>query len=71
MTHTFIQAKGDASELLAKKTQLTKTKADLQTEADARRVTLERKANSVGNIVHETVPISNTEVLFTISLINA
>jgi hypothetical protein len=49
--------------LLAKKTDLEKEKAVLQADADARRIALEKKANSVGNIVDKSVPISQNEVL--------
>lgn len=59
-----MQAKGDPSELIAKKSELNQQKTDLQGEVDSRRVSLEKKANSVGNIVHPSVPISQNEVQF-------
>ena len=55
--------KGDASELLAKKADLEKQKTTLQADVDARRIALEKKANSVGNIVDKSVPISDNEVI--------
>jgi hypothetical protein len=42
---------------------LEKQKIVLQTDVDARRIALEKKANSVGNIVHKSVPISDNEVV--------
>ena len=55
--------KGDASELLAKKADLEKQKTTLQADVDARRIALEKKASSVGNIVDKSVPISDNEVI--------
>ena len=40
---------------------MTKQKTDLQADVQARRIALDKKANSVGNIVHPSVPISNNE----------
>jgi seryl-tRNA synthetase len=58
----ILKAKGDAKTLIEKKTELEKRKKDLQKEVDERRAALEKKVNSVGNLVHPSVPISNDEV---------
>ena len=58
----IFQAKGDAKELVAKKSQLEQKKKDIQLDADRRKEQLDKKVRSVGNIVDKSVPISNTEV---------
>jgi seryl-tRNA synthetase len=58
----IFQAKGDAKELVAKKSQLEQKKKDIQLDADRRKEALDKKVRSVGNIVDKSVPISRTEV---------
>jgi len=58
----ILKAKGDAKVLLEKKAALEKQKKDIQKEVDDRRAGLEKKVNSVGNLVHPSVPVSNDEV---------
>lgn len=55
------KAKEDASELLKQKDEIVKKKAELtQTEQDAD-AKLREKVNTVGNIVHSSVPVSQDE----------
>lgn len=56
------QAKEDATELLEKKVALEKEKKDLDAAATAVEVTLAKKLGAIGNIVHDSVPVSNNEV---------
>jgi seryl-tRNA synthetase len=56
------QAKGDATELIAKKTVLEKQKKEIEEDEKVKREALEKKVNTVGNVVHPTVPVSNNEV---------
>ncbi|KAJ1938057.1 Cytosolic seryl-tRNA synthetase, partial [Linderina pennispora] len=55
------KAKEDASELLAKKTELEQLKKDLSETEQAKDKALRAKVNTVGNIVHDSVTVSNTE----------
>ena len=58
----IVKAKGDAKELVAKKSKLEQKKKGIQVDAESRKETLDKKARSVGNIVHKSVPISQNEV---------
>lgn len=55
------QAKENADELLQEKTALEKAKNELMEQANAKEVQWKAKLNGVGNIVHDSVPISNDE----------
>jgi len=56
------QAKEDASELLAKKIVLEKEKKELEAIADEKEKEVQATVGTVGNYVHESVPVSNNEV---------
>ncbi|KAF2742233.1 serine-tRNA ligase [Sporormia fimetaria CBS 119925] len=53
--------KEDATELLKEKDELTKEKAKIQAAADEKLAKLNVKVKSVGNYVHESVPVSDNE----------
>jgi hypothetical protein len=55
------KAKGDATELLQKKDELTKKKAAQEELAKSKLAELNALAKTVGNYVHESVPVSNNE----------
>jgi len=55
------KAKGDATELLSKKDELTKKKTAQEELAKGKLVQLLALAKTVGNYVHESVPVSGTE----------
>ena len=57
------QAKEDASELLAKKIVLEKEKRELEAIADEKEKEVQATVGTVGNYVHESVPVSNNEVI--------
>jgi seryl-tRNA synthetase len=57
-----VKAKGDAKELVAKKSKLEQKKKDIQVDAESRKEALDKKVRSVGNIVDKSVPISQNEV---------
>ncbi|KAI8318317.1 seryl-tRNA synthetase [Martensiomyces pterosporus] len=56
-----MKAKEDASELLAKKKELDSKKKELMEVEQAKDKALRAKVNGVGNIVHDSVPVSSTE----------
>ncbi|GAA6028192.1 hypothetical protein JCM8097_006906 [Rhodosporidiobolus ruineniae] len=56
-----MKAKEDASELKEKKVNLDKQIASLGAKAAEQENAMRKKANTIGNIVHESVPVSNTE----------
>jgi len=58
----IVKAKGDAKELIAKKSELEQKKKDIQLDAENRKEALDKKVRSVGNIVDKSVPISQNEV---------
>ena len=58
----FAQAKGDATELLAKKAALEAEKKEWVENAAKKQVLLNKKLNTIGNVVDSTVPVSDTEV---------
>lgn len=55
------KAKGDASEQLKKKVELEAQMKAQQDLAEEKLVLLNRKAKTIGNYVHDTVPVSNNE----------
>jgi seryl-tRNA synthetase len=48
--------------LLAKKIALEKEKKELEAAAEAKEKELNAKVGTIGNIVHDSVPVSNNEV---------
>ena len=62
------KAKEDAEDLLKQKEALQKDKAAQEALAAEKLQALHLKAKTVGNYVHESVPISNDEVKFSIVL---
>lgn len=56
------QAKGDANELLQKKAGLEKEKKLLEDSAIEKDALLQRRIKTIGNYVHDSVPVSNNEV---------
>lgn len=56
------QNKEDATELLAQKAELDTKKKELEEAAVAKEVQRDRKIRTIGNYVHESVPVSNDEV---------
>ncbi|KAF1346744.1 serine-tRNA ligase [Delphinella strobiligena] len=55
------KAKGNADDLLQKKIDLEKGMKQLQEEAREKEIALNKKAKSIGNYVHESVPVSDNE----------
>lgn len=55
------QAKGDADELLKKKDDLQNQMKQLEESAREKQVALNKTAKSIGNYVHESVPLSDNE----------
>jgi seryl-tRNA synthetase len=56
-----MKAKEDATELLAQKAKLTTEKQALEDRAAAENVALLAKIKTIGNYVHESVPVGNDE----------
>lgn len=57
-----LQNKEDATELQAEKAAIEKESAELVVKSAQAEAEMRKKANTIGNIVHESVPISATEV---------
>ncbi|KAI9891295.1 MAG: Cytosolic seryl-tRNA synthetase [Vezdaea aestivalis] len=55
------KAKQDASELLARKVDLERERKILEEAAAEKETQLNRKIKTIGNVVHDSVPISNDE----------
>ncbi|CCX06542.1 Similar to Serine--tRNA ligase, cytoplasmic; acc. no. O14018 [Pyronema omphalodes CBS 100304] len=55
------KAKEDATELLAQKVQLETEKKELEAAADAKEAEMNKKLGTIGNLVHDTVPVSDNE----------
>ncbi|KAJ2900192.1 Cytosolic seryl-tRNA synthetase [Zalerion maritima] len=55
------RAKENASDLLQEKMKLEKEKKDMMETAGAKDVALKAKLNTIGNIVHDSVPVSHDE----------
>ena len=58
----YLQAKEDASELLQKKAEMEKEKKVLEESASEKEAALQKKIKTIGNYVHDSVPISKNEV---------
>lgn len=58
------QNKEDASELLQQKADLEKQKKESEENAVAKEKERDRKIKTIGNYVHESVPVSDNEVDF-------
>jgi seryl-tRNA synthetase len=58
------KAKEDADDLIQEKTKLDAEKKALIDSAAEKEVALNRKLKTIGNIIHETVPVEQDEVYF-------
>lgn len=58
------QNKEDANDLIERKTELEKSKKDAEENAVQKESQRDRKIRTIGNYVHESVPVSSTEVSF-------
>lgn len=56
------QAKEDCTELLAAKAEMDTKIVQLAADSKAAEEIMRKKAQQIGNIVHESVPISESEV---------
>jgi seryl-tRNA synthetase len=56
------KAKENADDLMKQKTDFEKEKKGLIELAAEKEATLKKKISSIGNIVHESVPVNNDEV---------
>lgn len=56
-----MKAKEDATELKQKKADIEKQVAEQAQKADAAEAQMRAKTLKIGNIVHDSVPVSNTE----------
>ena len=56
------KAKENADDLMKQKIDLDKEKKALIESAAEKEVILKKKVSTVGNIVHESVPVNNNEV---------
>lgn len=56
------KAKEDADDLLKQKVELEKEKKGLIESAAAKDVILKKKIGTIGNIVHDSVPLNDNEV---------
>ena len=56
--------KEPADELLAKKADLTKARDEVKAQMDAKEQERDAKLILIGNLVHDSVPVSNNEVRF-------
>jgi seryl-tRNA synthetase len=59
------KAKEDADDLMKQKVVLEKEKKSLIESAAEKEVTLKKKIGTIGNIVHDSVPVNNDEVFQT------
>lgn len=57
-----MQAKENADDLLKQKEELTAQKKQQEDLATEKQLALHRKAKTIGNYVHESVPVSDNEV---------
>jgi seryl-tRNA synthetase len=58
----YMQNKEDATELIEKKAALEKSKKEADELALQKEAERDSKVRGIGNYVHESVPVSNTEV---------
>ncbi len=56
------KAKEDATDLLQKKVDLEKDKKILEESVSEKEMALQKKLKTIGNYVHNSVPVSNNEV---------
>jgi len=56
------KAKENADELMAQKVEFEKEKKSLIESAAEKEVTLKKKLGTIGNLVHDSVPVNNDEV---------
>lgn len=56
------KAKENADDLMQKKVELEKEKKSFIESAAEKEVTLKKKISTIGNIVHDSVPVNNDEV---------
>jgi seryl-tRNA synthetase len=63
LTDVTRQAKENADGLLAQKNDLDAEIAALKVNEVEAEASLRKKANSIGNLVHDSVPVSNDEVI--------
>lgn len=61
-TNELWQNKEDANDLIEQKTNLEKSKKDAEELAAQKETQRDRKVRTIGNYVHESVPVSNNEV---------
>lgn len=59
-----MQAKEDATELLQQKVDLEKEKKQAEDEAIEKEKLRDRKCKTIGNYVHESVPVNDNEVCY-------
>jgi seryl-tRNA synthetase len=57
-----LQAKESAEELKAEKAAIEKEAAELVVKANIAEAAMRKKGQQIGNIVHESVPVSESEV---------
>ena len=62
LTRQSYQAKKDADHLLQQKVNLEKEKKQTEDEATEKEKLRDRKCKTIGNYVHESVPIDDNEV---------
>ena len=58
------KAKENADDLMKQKVELEKEKKSLIESAAEKEVTLKKKIGTIGNIVHDSVPVNNDEVFW-------
>lgn len=57
-----LQAKENADDLMKQKSDLEREKRALDNSAAEKEVTWRKKISTIGNIVHDSVPVSDNEV---------
>ncbi len=55
------KAKGDATELLKEKVAIEKEHTEMLSAADEKEVVMKAKLGSIGNLIHDSVPVDNNE----------
>jgi seryl-tRNA synthetase len=58
----LLQAKSDATQQLEQKAELEEEKKRMQELAQEKEKLVDRKLKTIGNYVHDSVPINNNEV---------
>lgn len=66
-----MQAKEDVTDLLTQKADIEKEHKDLLAQAAEKEKLLKAKVRLIGNLVHDSVPVSNNEVCFSVPSINS